>query len=122
MVKVNEDEGVTYVRYLDDEDKLELWKISTVTKIAQKVTKNDVEPIYDRSIIYKSEDLDIRYITEYLKSLDFYEFEREGDIIFFKEYHEKGDDVFMHTKTCISCEKEYIINVDETECLLCRDA
>lgn len=129
MVRVNkdEDEGVTYVTYFDDERKLELWKISTVTKIALKMPKNDVEPLYDKTFIddarkTKTAQLDIRYITEYLKSQDFYEFEREGDLIFFKEYHEDRDDVFMHTKTCVSCDKELIINVDETKCLLCRNA
>lgn len=125
MVKIikDEDEGVTYISYLDDEGKLEVWKISTVTKIAQKLPRNNVEPLYDRSIIDKTEQLDIRYITEYLKNLDFYEFEREGDLIFFKEYHEEGEDVFMHTKTCEGeCRQELILNIDETKCKLCRNA
>ncbi len=116
----NEEEGVSYIEYMDDDDKLTIWKVSTVTKIAQQIPRAESEPIYPRNVVEKSNRLDIKYITEYLKEQGFYEFEREGDLVFFKDYYTKGEGTIMHTKSCSKCCKEYIINVDETHCLLCK--
>lgn len=118
MVKIHEDD-VTYISYINDDKKLDLWRVSTVTKIAQQIERAEQSPEYPLDMLPKS-GRHIRYITEYLIDLGFCEFERDGQLIHFKEYYVKGEDVFMHTKTCKDCSVESILNTDQEKCLKCR--
>lgn len=123
MVKVhNEEDDVTYISYINDDEKLDLWRVSTVTKIAQQIDRAEQSPEYPQSMLERSVKHDIRYITEHLKELGFCEFQRDGQFIHFKEYYTEGDDIFMHTKNCKECGVECLLNTDQEKCLKCRES
>lgn len=119
MAKIHDD--VIYVSYINDDKKLDLWRVSTVTKTAQQIERASQSPEYPQSMLERSTKYDISYITEYLTELGFCEFQRDGQFIHFKEYRVGGEDLYMCTKNCEQCDVECLLNTDQEKCLKCRD-
>ncbi len=117
------DENVSYIMYRDEENKQTLWRISPVTKIAEFIPMPEkATTYYTRCLGLAGVAMDIKYVTEYLISLGYCEFEREGDQIFFKHYDDDPTGTIMKNKNCDTCGDNCVINLDKTTCNACKTA
>lgn len=114
------DENVSYIVYRDEDNKNQLWRISPITKIAEFIpVPTEPSKYYTRCLKEAGMELNIKYVTEYLISLGYCEFEREGDQIFFKHYDDDPAGTIMKSKTCQGCGENCVINVDKFTCNSC---
>jgi hypothetical protein len=115
------DENVSYIVYRDEDNKKQLWRISPVTKIAEFIpVPEEPTKYFTRCSKEAGTELEIDYITEYLLSQGYCEFEREGDQIFFKHYDDDSAGTIMKNKYCQGCGDNCIINLDQDTCNACK--
>ena len=95
-----------------------LWNSQNIVRPAIITPFKEYQNYYTSRTTKDTRHEGMRYITEFLIPKNFCEFERDGNVITFKHYDDDPLGVIMKTKECHTCGKEFIINMDQTNCMV----